>query len=78
VCGWKNGAGQMSKTIATAHSLRKTIEEQLDEFFGKGGEVETLGTSQLKTFKFVINPMGDSQIKKPTISSGSSRQSVSS
>lgn len=47
----------MATNYAVASNQRKTINQQLDEFFGKGNQVEQLGNSMRSdALPYVINP----------------------
>ncbi|HEY4713358.1 MAG TPA: hypothetical protein VIH30_03835 [Aquirhabdus sp.] len=56
----------MATNYAVASNQRKTINEQLDDFFGKGNEVKQLGNQMKPTaINFVINPQKISGEKLP-------------
>lgn len=47
----------MATNYAVASNQRKTINQQLDEFFGKGKQVKQLGNSMRSdALPYVINP----------------------
>lgn len=56
----------MATNYAVASNQRKTINEQLDEFFAQGNEVKQLGNQMKPTaINFVINPQKISGEKLP-------------